>query len=61
MTRVRSDNRYTVIFPVCLGIGTGIGALMHNVGLGIGIGAIVGTILGLIGWQLTNLDSEEGE
>jgi hypothetical protein len=60
MTRKRPENKYTFIFPACLGIGTGIGALMHNVGMGIGIGALVGTILGLIGWQLTRMEQDQG-
>ncbi len=31
---------------------------MHNVGLGSEIGAMVGTIFGLIGWQLTLIEDE---
>jgi hypothetical protein len=59
MTQERPENKYAFIFPACIGIGTGIGALLHNVGLGIGIGAVVGTILSLIGWQLTRMDQDQ--
>ena len=48
----RADTIVAVTFPVCIGIGTGIGALTHNVGVGIAIGAGIGTVLGLIGHYL---------
>jgi uncharacterized membrane-anchored protein len=48
-TRKR-ENRYWFIFPICLALGTGLGALLHNVGLGLGIGAAVGTTLGLLAY-----------
>ncbi|MGD2157560.1 MAG: hypothetical protein PVG14_05205 [Anaerolineales bacterium] len=56
----RVDTFVGIIFPVCLGIGTGIGALIHNVGVGIAIGAAIGTILNLTGYYLikSNTDQE---
>lgn len=57
----RADTFVAIIFPVCLGIGTGIGALIHNVGVGLGIGAAIGTILSLTGYYLirSNIDQED--
>jgi hypothetical protein len=44
----KKDNKFAVVFPICLGLGTGLGALMRNVGVGLAIGAGVGTLLGLL-------------
>lgn len=48
----RYNKLVAVIFPMCLGIGTAIGALIHNVGMGLAIGAGIGTIFNLIGTYL---------
>ena len=48
----RNKSSYTIIFPICLGLGTGLGALMHNVGVGLGIGAIIGALLVSLSWIL---------
>ena len=46
-------SRYvSIIFPLCLGIGTGIGALIHNIGVGLAIGAVIGTFSSLVGYYL---------
>lgn len=46
----RSDNKYSLLFPVGLGIGTAIGALIHNIGVGLGIGVAIGTMASLIAY-----------
>jgi hypothetical protein len=48
-----SENKFAFLFPVGLGIGTALGALIHNVGLGLAIGACIGTIASLVGWYLS--------
>jgi hypothetical protein len=55
--RSGSDKLVAFIFPACIGFGTGIGALIHNVGLGIASGAVVGTVLSLIGQFLVKANS----
>ena len=49
---INKQNKYAFLFPVGIGIGTAIGALIHNVGVGIAIGAAIGTIGSLIGYYL---------
>jgi len=44
----------TFIFPACLGLGTGFGALIHNVGAGLAVGAGIGVALQLIADWLGN-------
>jgi hypothetical protein len=44
----KREHRFYLIFPICLGLGTGLGALLRNVGLGLGFGAAVGTTLSLL-------------
>jgi hypothetical protein len=39
-------------FPICIALGTGVGALLGNVGVGISLGAGVGTTLSLIFYYL---------
>jgi hypothetical protein len=46
--KVKRENKYFLIFPIFLGLGTGVGALIRNVGLGLAIGAAVGTPLALL-------------
>lgn len=58
MSQIRLENKYAFLFPACLGLGTGVGALMHNVGVGLGLGAVLGTILSLVGWYWSNLNKE---
>ncbi|MGD8814931.1 MAG: hypothetical protein PVI78_10715 [Anaerolineales bacterium] len=50
MVKNKTDkpNRYLFLFPASLGLGTGIGAALHNVGMGIAIGAAVGVTLVLL-------------
>ena len=55
-TKIR-ENKYWFIFPICLGLGTGLGALIRNVGLGLGIGAAVGTTLGLLAYYCFDSES----
>jgi len=59
MKRKRSDNKFAFLLPVGLGIGTGIGALIHNIGVGLAIGAAIGTILSLIGWYFSSEHTDE--
>lgn len=47
------------VFPVCLGLGTAIGALIHNIGVGLAIGAGIGTIFSLIGYYLGNAPTDQ--
>jgi uncharacterized membrane-anchored protein len=51
------ENKYWFIFPICLGLGTGLGALLRNVGLGLAIGAAVGTTLGLLAYYCFDSES----
>jgi hypothetical protein len=44
----KKEHKFYLIFPICLGLGTGLGALLRNVGLGLGIGAMIGTTLSLL-------------
>jgi hypothetical protein len=53
----KRENKYYFIFPICLSLGTGLGALIHNVGLGLGIGAAAGTILGLLAYYFFDSES----
>jgi hypothetical protein len=50
--RCRNEKYVSSIFPVCLGIGTAIGALIHNIGVGLAIGAGVGTFFNLLAYYL---------
>lgn len=43
-------NKYVFALPICLGLGTAIGAFIHNIGLGLAMGAAAGTTLGLFLW-----------
>jgi len=55
--QTRKKSYHTIIFPICLGLGTALGALIHNIGVGLGIGAIIGTVLGVLGWVLLERNS----
>lgn len=55
--RPGAETLVAILFPVCLGIGTGIGALIHNIGVGIAVGAGMGTILNLVGHYLVKSNS----
>lgn len=59
--RSRYDSLVGIVFPACLGIGTAIGAFIHNIGVGLAIGAGIGTILRLLGYYLvkSNIDQED--
>lgn len=46
----RADTFAGIVFPASIGIGTGLGALIHNIGLGMSIGVALGTILSLLGY-----------
>ncbi len=61
MKRKQSDrNDFSkFIFPICLALGTGFGALFQNVGVGLGIGAVVGTVLGLAAHFLSGPDHKD--
>lgn len=59
MKQKRSENKFAFLLPVGLGIGTGIGALVHNIGVGLAIGAAIGTILSLIGWYFSSEPTDE--
>lgn len=37
--------------PVFIGLGTGLGALINNIGAGMAIGVGVGTVVSLLVWQ----------
>lgn len=58
MSQIRLENKYAFLFPACLGLGTGVGALLHNVGVGIGLGAVFGTVLSLVGWYFSSPKNE---
>jgi hypothetical protein len=55
----KQENRCYMIFPICLGLGTGLGALIRNVGLGLAIGAGVGTTLSLLAYYFLPLGAED--
>jgi hypothetical protein len=57
MNQKRSANKFAFLFPVGLGIGTALGALLHNIGVGLVIGAGIGTLMSLIGWHFTSQQS----
>ena len=61
MKNKQSDrNDFSIfILPICLALGTGLGALFHNVGVGLGIGALVGTVLGLAAYYLRGSDHKD--
>lgn len=50
MNRKQTENNYAFLFPVGLGIGTAVGALIHNIGVGLAAGAGFGMLMSLIGW-----------
>lgn len=58
MSDNRQEHKYAFLFPAGLGIGTALGALIHNIGLGLAIGAGIGTTLSLIGWYLSIKNGE---
>ena len=39
---------FPILFPAALGLGTGLGALIHNVGVGLALGAGVGVAASLL-------------
>lgn len=52
--RNASSGWITAIFPICLGLGTGFGALIHNVGAGLAVGAGIGVTLRFVAdWLMT--------
>ena len=57
MKQKRSTNKYAFLFPVGLGIGTALGALIHNIGVGLAIGAGIGTLMSLVGWHFSSKQS----
>jgi hypothetical protein len=57
--RSRNVTFITSIFPICLGIGIAIGALIHNIGVGLAIGAGVGTFFNLLAYYLVMSRTEE--
>lgn len=44
----KREHGSTILFPACLGMGVGLGALIRNIGVGLAIGAGIGTILSLL-------------
>lgn len=46
-----------IIMPACIGLGTGFGALIHNIGVGMTFGVALGTILSLIAYYLVKPES----
>jgi hypothetical protein len=50
---------YAFLFPVGLGNGTAIGALIHNIGVGLAIGAGMGMLMSLLGWHFSSQEGEE--
>jgi len=60
--RTRYDTLATILYPACLGIGTAVGALIHNIGVGLAIGAGIGSIFSLIVYYLgRNGSDQEGK
>lgn len=43
-------NKTSFLLPAFIGLGTGLGALIGNIGAGMAIGVGVGTLLSLLGW-----------
>lgn len=43
-----ADRSWYIFFPICISLGTGLGATLGNVGLGLALGAAVGTMLNLL-------------
>lgn len=44
----KQNGIWGVFLPIGIGLGTGIGALLGNIGVGIGLGAAIGTTLSLL-------------
>ena len=47
MDNKKEKTLWWIFLPICIGLGTGVGALMGNIGVGITCGVGVGTILNL--------------
>lgn len=62
LNRSRYDALAAILFSACLGIGTAVGALIHNIGVRLAIGAGIGTIFSLIAYYLgkSNSDQKDG-
>ncbi|MGW8251012.1 MAG: hypothetical protein ACWGO1_10245 [Anaerolineales bacterium] len=50
--RSRYDILAAIVFPASLGIGTAVGALIHNIGVGLAVGAGAGTVFSLTAYYL---------
>jgi hypothetical protein len=48
--RQQADIPWYIYLPICISLGTGLGALLGNVGVGIVVGAALGTILNLLAY-----------
>lgn len=48
--RNQPTHRTYFLLPAFIGLGTGLGALIGNIGVGMTIGVGVGTLLSLLGW-----------
>lgn len=61
MKQKRADNKFSFLLPVGIGIGTAIGALIHNIGVGLAIGAAIGTIANLIAYYMNTARGDENK
>ena len=52
---------YSFLFPIGLGMGVAIGAVIHYVGAGLALGAAIGTILSLVGALIEQRKVEKNE
>ena len=43
--------KWGLFLPIGIALGTGIGALLGNVGVGIAFGVALGTLLNLLNWE----------
>ena len=50
--RNQPKNKHQIWLPVFIGLGTGLGALIGNIGVGMAIGVGVGTVVSLTAWLL---------
>ncbi|HEY68973.1 MAG TPA: hypothetical protein G4O08_00130 [Anaerolineae bacterium] len=46
--KTNQPNRFLFLFPASIGLGTGIGAALHNIGVGMAIGSAMGVTLVLL-------------
>jgi hypothetical protein len=48
--RHKAGDPWYIFLPICISLGTGLGALLGNIGVGIALGTALGTLLNLIAY-----------